>query len=70
MGQALADHFRAFYRLGSPNQWKWTPSTVSTLTHAQLTQLSRPFAIEEVKAAVWGLNSEGAPGLDGILVFF
>ena len=70
VGQALADHFRAFYRRGSPNQWKWTPSTVSTLTNAQSTQLSRPFAVEEVKAAVWGLNSEGAPGSDEIPVLF
>ena len=70
MGQALANHFRDFYRRGSPNRWKWTPSTVSALTYAQITQLSRPFAVEEVKAAVWGLNNEGAPGPDGIPVFF
>ena len=35
-----------------------------------MTQLSRPFADEEVKAAIWGLNNEGALGPDEIPVFF
>ena len=30
----------------------------------------RPFPIEEVRAAVKGLNGEGAPGPDGLSVFF
>ena len=29
-----------------------------------------PFSIEEVKAAIWGLNSEGALGPDEIPIFF
>ena len=70
MGQALTDHFRGFYHRGPPNRWKWKPMSISTLTSTQRTHLSRPFSIEEVKAAVWGLNSEGAPGPDGIPIFF
>ena len=70
VGQALADHFRAFYRRGPPNRWKWTPTTVPTINPAQQQLLIRRFSNEEIKAAVWGLNSEGAPGPDGIPVFF
>ena len=70
MGHALADHFRAFYRQGPPNQWKWTPTTVSTVNLAQQQYLIPPFSNKEVKAAVWGLNSEGTLGSDGIPLFF
>ena len=70
MGQSLSDHFREFYRRGPPNCWKWTPTTATTVTSSQKSQLSRPFSIDEVKAAVWGLNSEGVPGPDGIPIFF
>ena len=70
VGQALTDHFQNFYRRGPPNRWKWTPTTASTLTPTQKTQLSNPFSIDEIKAAVWGLNNEGAPGPDGIPIFF
>ena len=37
---------------------------------SQQEHLSRPFSLEEVQAAVWSLNGEGAPGLDGIPIFF
>ena len=30
----------------------------------------QPLSIDEIKAAVWGLNNEGAPGPDGIPIFF
>ena len=70
MGQALVDHFRDFYHRGPPNQWNWTPTTISTISITQIHHLSRLFSAEEVKAAVWSLNSEGAPGPDGIPVFF
>ena len=70
VGQALADHFRAFYRRAPPSQWYWMPTTVSTVNSAQQQHLIRPFSNEEVKAAVWGLNSEGAPGPDGIPLLF
>ena len=36
----------------------------------QQQRLSRPFSLEEVQAAVWSLNGKGAPGPDGIPVFF
>ena len=70
VGQALVDHFRAFYRRGLSNHWNWTPTTISTISLTQLHHLSRPFSAEEVKAVIWSLNSEGAPGPDGISVFF
>ena len=70
VGHALIDHFRDFYRCRPPNNWKWTPTMASTLTSTQKTQLSSPFSIEEVKAAVWGLNSEGELGPDRIPIFF
>ena len=70
MGQALSDHYREFYRQGLPNRLKWTPTMATTVTSSQKSQLSRPFSIDEVKATVWGLNSEGAPGPDRILIFF
>ena len=40
------------------------------LTSCQQQQLILPFLEDEVIAAVRGLNSEGAPGPDGIPVFF
>ena len=70
MGQALVDRFRDFYRRGPPNHWNWTPTTISTISSTQTHHLSRPFSAEEVKAAVWSLNNEGALGPDGIPVFF
>ena len=69
VGQTLVDHFREFYRQGLPNQWKWAPTTVPTVNLAQQQHLICPFLVEEVKVAVWGLNSEGAPGPDGIPLF-
>ena len=42
----------------------------STLPPTQHQQLIVPFSEEEVKAAIRGLNGEGAPGPDGIPVFF
>ena len=66
VGQALSDH----YRRGLPNRWKWTPTTATMVTSSQKSQLSMSFSIDEVKAAVWGLNSEGAPGPDRIPIFF
>ena len=68
--QALADHFQTFYRRGPPNPWNWSPTTISTISPTQQEQLSLPFSLEEVQAAVWSLNSEGAPGPDGIPIFF
>ena len=68
--QALADHFRTFYRRGLPNQWNWSPTTISTISPTQQEYLSCPFSLEEVQAAVWSLNGEGAPGPDGIPIFF
>ena len=70
IGQALADHFRAFYCRGPPNKWNWTPTTISTISLTQRQHLSRPFSLEEVQAVVWSLNGEGALGPDGIPVYF
>ena len=70
MGQALADHFRAFYSRGPPNQWNWTPTTVSTINPAQQQHLIRPFLDKEVKAVIWALNSKGTQGPNEILLFF
>ena len=63
-------HFQNFYRHGPQNRLRWTPTTASTLPPLLQQQLICPFSPEEVKAVVWGLNSEGAPGPDGIPIFF
>ena len=52
VGQAQSNHYREFYRRGVPNRWKWTPTTATTVTSSLKSQLSRPFSIHEVKAAV------------------
>ena len=70
VAQALAQHFRVFYRRGPPNRWRWLATGASLLTSCQQQQLVLPFSEDEVIAVVRGLNSEGAPGLDDIPVFF
>ena len=70
VGQALADHFRSFFRRGPPNSWRWTGAGASTLSSHQQQKLMGPFLEDEVRAAICGLNAEGAPGPDGIPVFF
>ena len=44
--------------------------TASTLPLDQQQKLICNFSPEKVKTVVWGLNSKGAPGRDGIPVFF
>ena len=70
VGTAIANHFRAFYRKGPMNKWEWTGEGAAILSAEQQDQLTRSFTEEEVRAAVQGLNGEGAPGPDGIPVFF
>ena len=70
VGQALAEHFRDLYRPGPTNQWRWLATGASVLDQSQQQQLILPFSEDEVKAALQGLNNEGAPGPDGIPVFF
>ena len=70
VGQALSDHFWSFFQRGHPNSWRWTGTEASTLSPAQHQQLTGPFLMDEVREAIRGLNAEGAPGPDGILVFF
>ena len=69
-GQALSDHFRDFYRRGPPCRWRWRATGAPTLPPTQHQQLIVPFSEEEVKLAIRGLNGEGAPGPDGIPIFF
>ena len=70
VGQAAANHFREFYRRGSPNQWRWRATGASILTNEQNQDLIAPFSKEELRSAIRGLNSEGALGRDDIPVFF
>ena len=70
IGQAIADHFREFYRRGPANQWRWLAIGASVLSPVQQQELIASFSEDEVKAAIRGLNSKGAPGPDGIPVFF
>ena len=70
IGQAIADHFREFYRQGPTNQWRWLATGASVLSPVQRQELIASFSDDEVKAAIRGLNSEGAPRPDGIPVFF
>ena len=70
IGLALADYFREFYRRGPSNKWRWSAKGVTTLSPGQQQELIFPVTEEEVLVAIRELNSEGAPGPDGILVFF
>ena len=70
IGQAIADHFQEFYRRGPANQWRWWAIGASVLSPVQQQDLIASFLEDEGKAAIRGLNSEGAPGPDGIPVFF
>ena len=70
IGQALSDHFREFYRRRPPNRWRWLATGADVLSATQQQDLIIPFSEKEVKVAIRGLNSEGAPGPDGIPVFF
>ena len=70
VGQAFVEHFRDFYCRGPVNRWRWLATGASNLDPSQQQQLIRLFSEDEVKAAVRGLNSEGALGPDGIPVFF
>ena len=67
---AMANHFRSFYQKGLRNKWEWTGDGSASLSVGHQEQLIRPFTKEEVKAAIWGLNGEGALGPDGIPVCF
>ena len=46
------------------------PTMVPIVNPTQQQHLICRFSDEEIKAAIWGLNSEGALGLDGIPLFF
>ena len=70
MGRALAEHFWAMTRRGGPSRWRWAGRGASQLTTDQRALLVRPFMKEEVQFAIAGLNGEGAPGPDGLLVLF
>ena len=70
IGQALLDHFRLFYRRSPPGRWRWRDCGATVLMPTQQHRLINPFLEEEVKVAILGLNSEGAPGPDGIPIFF
>ena len=70
VGQALADHFKGFFRRGPPNSWRWTGVGASCISPDKQGSITGPFLVDEVRAAISGLNAEGAPGQDGIPVFF
>ena len=69
IGLVLADYYREFYRCGPSNKWRWNAKGATILSSGQQQDLIFP-ATEEVLAAIRWLNSEGAPGPDGIPVFF
>ena len=62
--QALADHFRLFYRQSPRAWWRWLASGATGLTSTQQQDLITPFLEEEVKVAI------RAPGPDNIPIFF
>ena len=70
VAQALAKYFRDFYHQGPPNRWWWLATGAFVLAPCQQQQLILPFSEDEVIAAVRGLNNKGAPGPNGIPVFF
>ena len=70
IGRAFVEHFRGFYRRGPVNRWRWLVIGTSVLNPSQQQQLICPFSEDEVKAAMRGLNNEGAPGPNGIPMFF
>ena len=66
----MANHFRVFYRRGPINKREWTGEGAASLSVGQQEQLIRTFTEEEVRAAIQGLNGEGASGPDEIPIFF
>ena len=70
ISEALARHFFAASRRGPHNRWRWSGPETTKLLALQQQALVRPFIEEEVRSAIRGLNWEGAPGPDGLLVFF
>ena len=70
VGQALADHFKGFFKRRPPNSWRWTGAGASCLSPDEQGSITGPFLVDEVRAAINGLNAEGASGPDGISVFF
>ena len=70
VGRALADNFRGFFKRGPPNSWRWTGAGASCLSLDEQGSIIGPFLVDEVRAAINGLNAEGASGPDGISVFF
>ena len=61
LDEALAECFQAFYSRGPANRWRWLATGDSILAHGQQQQQIHPFLEDEVKAAMQGLNSKGAP---------
>ena len=50
--------------------WRWSGQGATFLTQDQLAGLDEQFLLEEIQAAIKGLNGKGALGLDDISVFF
>ena len=55
---------------GSRQADPWYNSRAGMVNHAQQGELMKLFSEEEVCMAIKGLNAKGAPGLDGLPVFF
>ena len=70
VGGTLVSHFQAYMRRGTLNQWKWSSRGAKVMNQAQQAELVKPFLEEKVCVAIKGINAKGAPGSDGLLVFF
>lgn len=70
IGAALARHFYEISRRGPRNKWRWSGEDAQCIPPDRRAELVDPFTTEEVQKAIAGLNAEGAPGPDGIPVFF
>ena len=70
IGQAFSNHFRLFYHRSLPGRWRWLAFSATVLSSTQQQDQITPFSEEEVKVAIRGLSSEGAPGPDNIPIFF
>ena len=70
VGTAIANHFRAILPERAQKQVGMDRGGDVTLSVGQQDQLTRPFIEEEVRAAIQGLNVEGARGRMGFRLSF
>ncbi|MCI21173.1 cysteine-rich receptor-like protein kinase, partial [Trifolium medium] len=64
--QAVFSHFASHFQASTVERHGVENLQFSSLTQAEGGSLTKPFSIEEVKAAMWDCDSYKSPGPDGI----